>query len=206
MKVQDIAIDKVIPYAGNPRKNKDAIANVAASLREFGFRQPIVVDSEMVVVVGHTRLAAARELGLAKVPVHIATDMTPDQARAYRLADNRTGEDAEWDIDLLGIELTGLMDTGFDIDLTGFDPGEVKELLGNIAGTDYPDLKDGDRDPYQEITFILHDTQLEALKAALKIAKQDFEGREFPNANGNGNAISLIAEFYQAEKGGRNSE
>ena len=94
MKVEQITTDSLIPYARNPRRNQAAIAKVAASIKEFGFRQPIVVDSEYVVVVGHTRLEAAKILGLNEVPVHVAKDMTPAQAKAYRLADNRTGEDA----------------------------------------------------------------------------------------------------------------
>jgi DNA modification methylase len=122
-------IDKVIPYARNPRHNDGAVAKVAGSLKEFGFRQPIVVDSEMVVVVGHTRLDAARSLGLKKVPVHVAHDMSEVQAKAYRIADNKTGEFAEWDKDLLGMEFTELQEFDFDVELTGFDLRKVNSLI-----------------------------------------------------------------------------
>src|SRR5215213_7093202 len=100
MNIELVPIEKVVPYARNPRQNQGAVAKVAASLREFGWRQPIVVDGAMTVVVGHTRLMAARQLGMREVPVHVATGLTPAQVKAYRLADNRTHEEAEWDKDL----------------------------------------------------------------------------------------------------------
>lgn len=133
MKVELIEIGRVIPYARNPRRNENAIAKVAASIKEYGFRQPIVVDEEMVIIAGHTRLQAAQSLGLKKVPVHIADGLTLAQIKAYRLADNRTHEDAEWDDELLAIELGELGELGFDLDLTGFDAVELEELLGNAA-------------------------------------------------------------------------
>lgn len=133
MKVELIEIGRVIPYARNPRHNENAIAKVAASIKEYGFRQPIVVDEEMVIIAGHTRLQAAQSLGLKKVPVHIADGLTPAQIKAYRLADNRTHEDAEWDEELLAIELGELGDLGFDLDLTGFDTVELEKLLGDVG-------------------------------------------------------------------------
>src|SRR5829696_1256395 len=120
MQVEQVAIERVVPYARNPRKNEAAVAKVAASIREFGFRQPIVVDRERVIIVGHTRLMAARVLGLATVPVHVAEGLTPAQVKAYRLADNRTHEEAEWDEELLSLELGELRDLDFDLGLTGF--------------------------------------------------------------------------------------
>jgi DNA modification methylase len=133
MKVELIEIGRVIPYARNPRRNENAIAKVAASIKEYGFRQPIVVDEEMVIIAGHTRLQAAQSLELKKVPVHIADGLTQAQIKAYRLADNRTHEDAEWDEELLAIELGELDGLGFELDLTGFDAVELEELLGNAA-------------------------------------------------------------------------
>ena len=90
-------IDDIRPYERNPRLNDQAVDAVARSLEEFGFRQPIVVDAEGVIVCGHTRWKAARKLGLAKVPVHVAKDLSPEQIRAYRIADNQTATLAEWD-------------------------------------------------------------------------------------------------------------
>lgn len=133
MKVELIEIGRVVPYARNPRRNEMAVAKVAASIKEYGFRQPIVVDEEMVIIAGHTRLMAAQQLGLKKVPVHVATGLTQAQIKAYRLADNRTHEDAEWDEELLAIELGELNELGFDLDLTGFEAVELEKLLDGAA-------------------------------------------------------------------------
>src|SRR5690348_16929232 len=108
-------IAKITPYPGNPRLNDDAVAAVAASIREFGFRQPIVVDAEGVIICGHTRWKAAQQLGLEKVPVHVAKDLTPEQLRAYRIADNQTANLSSWDLELLPLELSELKALDFDL-------------------------------------------------------------------------------------------
>jgi len=122
-------LDAITPYEGNPRINDDAVDAVAASLTEFGFRQPIVVDANGVIIVGHTRWKAAKKLGLAKVPVHMATDLPPEKVKAYRIADNQTATLAEWDLDLLPIELKDLQQADYDLDLLGFDEEELAHLL-----------------------------------------------------------------------------
>ena len=129
LKIELWPLERIKPYPGNPRQNADAVDAVAASLREFGFRQPIVVDGDGVIVVGHTRFKAAQKLGLAKAPVHVATDLTPDQARAYRLADNRSAENSKWDFKLLPIELTALKEASYDLGVLGFDADELQKLL-----------------------------------------------------------------------------
>src|SRR5678816_1347885 len=131
MNIELWPIDKPIPYARNARKISDAaVAKVAASIKEFGWRQPIVVDKEGVIVAGHTRLLAARRLGLETVPVHVAANLTPAQIKAYRLMDNRSHEEAEWDMELLPLELEDLKTLEFDLGLTGFDDDELSRLLG----------------------------------------------------------------------------
>jgi DNA modification methylase len=136
MNVAMVDIQRVIPYARNPRKNELAVVKVAASIKEFGWRQPIVVDSEMVIVVGHTRYLAAMQLGMEKVPVHVAEGLTPEQIKAYRIMDNRSHESSEWDDSLLSIELKELQDADFDMDLTGFDDDELAaKLAAGIVGT-----------------------------------------------------------------------
>src|SRR5688572_13985736 len=120
MNIEFRPLSDIKPYAGNPRINDGAVDAVAASLNEFGFRQPLVLDREETIVVGHTRYLAAQQLGLSQVPVHVATDMTPAQAKAYRLADNRTAAIAQWDLELLPLELQGLQEMGFDISQLGF--------------------------------------------------------------------------------------
>jgi len=127
-------IDAIRPYEANPRVNDQAVDAVAASLREFGFRQPIVVDTDGVIIVGHTRWKAARKLGLAKVPVHVATDLSPEQIKAYRIADNQTATLAEWDFELLPIELKDLQGADYDLSLLGFDDQELAKLLDGDVG------------------------------------------------------------------------
>ena len=122
-------IGSITPYEKNPRKNDDAVDAVAASLQQFGFRQPIVVDGDGVIVCGHTRYKAAQKLGLAKVPVHVAKDLTPEQIRGYRIADNKTSDLSDWDYDILPIELAELQDAGFDLELLAFDEDELAKLL-----------------------------------------------------------------------------
>ena len=129
MDIQTVGIDQVIPYAKNPRKNDAAVDKVAGSLKEFGWRQPIVVDAEMVVIAGHTRLAAARKLGLDQVPIHIATDLTANQIKAYRIADNRVSQEAKWDDDLLALELADLDLENYDLSKTGFNDDELAALM-----------------------------------------------------------------------------
>jgi len=130
-------LDSVTPYARNPRKPADAVAKVSASIKEYGWRQPIVVDEENVIIAGHTRLMAAKRLGLDEVPVHVATGMTPQQVKAYRLADNRVAAEAEWDEDLLALELSELSDSDFDLSLTGFDDDELSEYIGLAVVSEY---------------------------------------------------------------------
>ena len=127
-------IDSIRPYEKNPRLNDKAVDAVAASLREFGFRQPIVIDPDCVIIAGHTRYKAALKLGLKKIPVHIAVDLTPEQVRAYRLADNKTGEIAGWDMEILPIELSELKETEFDMSLLGFGEKELTQLLNISTG------------------------------------------------------------------------
>ncbi len=136
--------DDIKPYDKNPRKNDPAVDAVARSITEFGFRQPVVVDEHGVIIVGHTRWKAARKLGLELVPVHVAEGLTPEQARAYRIADNQTASIATWDLELLPVELAELKDLGLDLDILGFDDDELQRLLGAAAN---PGLTDPDDIP-----------------------------------------------------------
>jgi DNA modification methylase len=129
MKIEQRLITSIRPYEKNPRLNDAAVDSVAASIREFGFRQPIVVDEEGVIVVGHTRYKAALKLGMKKVPVHVARGLTAAQIRAYRIADNQTATLADWDDKLLFEELTALQAMDIDLNLTGFSANELLTLL-----------------------------------------------------------------------------
>ena len=126
MKVEAKSIDEIKPYENNPRDNDDAVDAVANSIKEFGWQQPIVVDNDGVIVAGHTRYKAAKKLGLKHVPVVVADNLTPDQVKAYRLADNKTAELADWDMDLLNDELDQIRD--IDMSDFGFDDLDSLEL------------------------------------------------------------------------------
>lgn len=140
MRIELRKLSDIRPYENNPRINEHAIDAVANSIKEFGFRQAIVIDADGVIVCGHTRFKAAQKLGLAKVPVHIAKDLSPEQIRAYRIADNKSAELADWNYDLLPIELAALKEANYDLGLLGFDPDELAQLLD-------PGLRDGLCDP-----------------------------------------------------------
>ena len=127
MKIQLINIDKLLPYINNPRKNLN-IDKVASSIKEFGFQQPIVVDKNYTIIVGHTRFEAAKKLGLKEIPVQIA-DLTEHQARSYRIADNRLNQDATWDTKLLNLEFNDLLSNNINLDILGFSNDELDNLL-----------------------------------------------------------------------------
>lgn len=128
-------IDKLIEYARNPRKNDHAVDRVAAAIREFGFRVPVVAKSDGTVVDGHLRLKAAKKLGLTEVPVVLADDMTDLQIKAFRLSVNKMAELAEWDDELLALELGELHAADFDMALLGFDASELSIKMG--MGADF---------------------------------------------------------------------
>ncbi len=143
MKIEMWPLAKVKPYEKNPRKNEGAIDAVAKSIEEFGFRVPIVVDGDGVVIAGHTRLKAAEKLGLEKVPVHVARELSADKVRALRIADNKLHELSSWDMELLPIELGELQSADFDLSLLGFSEEDLSALMapaGNDGLTDPDDV------------------------------------------------------------------
>lgn len=134
LKIVEKRIEEVIPYENNPRINEDAIEPVAESIKQFGFKVPIIVDGEGVIIAGHTRYAAAQLLGMDRIPCVVANDLTPQQIKAFRLADNKTAELAEWDFELLAQEIADL--ETFDLDFTlqdfGFEEFEERRDFGHI--------------------------------------------------------------------------
>lgn len=134
MQIEMRPLSSVKPYPQNPRQNDVAVAAVVASIREFGFRQPIVVDPDGEIIVGHTRYKAALELGMPEVPVHVAEGLTDAQIRGYRIADNQSATIAEWDKPLLTLELGDLRDLHYDLRLLGFNPDELAKYLPGIVG------------------------------------------------------------------------
>ena len=152
MKIEHRKLADIKPYEQNPRLNEQAVDAVADSIREFGFRQPIVVDPGGVIIVGHTRWKAARKLGLEKVPVHVARGLTPEQVKAYRIADNQSALLAEWNYDLLPIELSELQAAYYDLGLLGFDQDELAKLLSGELQEGLTDPDDVPEPPDEAIT------------------------------------------------------
>lgn len=128
MKTESVDISKIIPYGNNPRENEEAIENVSLSIQEYGFRQPIVVDENYVVLAGHTRLQAGKKLKLKQVPVHIAEGLSEAQKKGYRLMDNKSAEKSNWNKKSLSLELLDLQEVNFDMNMTGFSDKEVIDL------------------------------------------------------------------------------
>jgi DNA modification methylase len=145
-------IDRCIDYARNPRKNDHAVDKVAAAIREFGFRVPIVAKSDGLVVDGHLRLKAAKKLGLTEVPVILADDMSEAQIKAFRLSVNKVAELAEWDTDLLGLEIADLKEMGFDLELTGFEAAEIDALFPDEPSAGLTDEDAVPEAPEQPVT------------------------------------------------------
>lgn len=197
---------RCIPYARNARVIPDsAVGKVAASIKEFGFKQPIVVDAEDVIVAGHTRLLAAERLGLAEVPVLVADDLTPAQVKAYRLADNRTGQEATWDTELLSIELEDLAGLDIDLSLTGFDASELLDIGGDgggdgdayTAAINIPQYEIvGERPEFSEL---YDETKTEELRAEVRAANLDDDLAAFLLAAAARHTVfdyRKVAEFY----------
>ena len=144
MQIKLAEISNIKPYENNPRKlSEQAIEKVAMSLKEYGFRQPIVVDKDMVIVAGHTRFRASKKLGLKQVPISIIDNLSEEQINAYRIADNRTAEESEWDNELLKMEIKELEAKDFKLDLLGFND----EQLNNILFEEKQGLTDEDEVP-----------------------------------------------------------
>lgn len=129
MKIIEMNIEDLIPYEDNPRINYMAVDAVVKSIREFGFKVPIIVDKNNVIVAGHTRLEASKRLGLEKVPVIIADDLTPEQVKAFRIMDNKSAQYSEWDYEKLLKEIDELAELDYDIDLTGFSQVELDDII-----------------------------------------------------------------------------
>lgn len=140
-RLQYINLNDIKPYEDNPRNNDgEAVDKVAASIKEFGFNVPLVLDKEHVIICGHTRYKAAKKLGLNEVPCIYAEHLTPAQVKAYRIADNKISEYATWNDDVLAVELERLQELDFDFDLTGFAEWEVNHLLNPVTEEDLQDF------------------------------------------------------------------
>lgn len=197
--IVQLKTDALIPYVSNARTHSDEqVAQIAASIKEFGFTNPVLVDGSNGIIAGHGRVLAARKLGMTEVPTIELGYLTDAQRRAYILADNKLAMNAGWDDDLLRVELVGLQSDDFDLALIGFSPDELEALSLDVTELeDLPYLPIGDGEPFQVMTFTLHDDQVESVQDAIKAAKA-MGPFDSPNENSNGNALARIAETFNA--------
>lgn len=201
-KLEQVDITTLIPYARNARTHSDAqVAQIAASIREFGFNNPILIDADNGIIAGHGRVLAAHKLGLDKAPCLRLGHLTETQKRAYIIADNRLAELSGWDTELLALEIEDLRLEDVNLDLIGFDAGALEAMFedgfaGDVEESEMPELPEGDRAPFQQMTFTLHDEQAEQVNQAIKQSKGLGPFVDSPNENSNGNALARICETY----------
>ena len=190
----------LVPYARNARTHSDEqIAQLAASITEWGWTMPILVDEGGMIIAGHGRVLAAARLGIGEVPVMIARGWSDAQKRAYVLADNKLTLNAGWDDGLMRLEISDLAGMGFDIPLMGFDAEEIAAFGIGIDEAAMPELSSADRPSFQQMTFTLHESQVAVVQEAIARAKAagPFDG---PNENSNGNALARIAAAYEHQR------
>lgn len=199
MIIEQRPIEEVRPYPNNPRNNKKAVAAVAASIKEFGFKVPIVVDTAGVIITGHTRREAALSLGMKTVPVIVADDLTEAQIRAFRLADNKVSEFSEWDEDALAEELAQLDEAALGIDMAdiGF------EMADAPSADDFSDdftLPDNGRPEMCTCTFTLHYRQKELIEYVLAKLPDTEITEKFSNPNRDGSALYTVVKQWAEQR------
>lgn len=199
-----VSTDSLIPYARNSRTHSDEqVSKIAASIKEFGFLNPVVIDGENGIIAGHGRVMAAQKLGMEAVPVIEANHLTDAQRRAYVIADNRLALESGWDDEMLRVEFSELTDLGFDLELTGFELDEIDALqFDSDCEIDMPELADGDKEPYQQKTFTLHDEQAAIVDDAVTLARTSPLADTGLNENSNGNALALICQQWLENQNG----
>lgn len=195
MNVFEKKLSEIKPYAKNAKKHdKKQIANVAESIKQYGFVQPVVIDRDGVIVIGHCRAEAAKKLGMKTVPCVCVDDLTPEQVNALRLVDNKSNESA-WDMDLLAEELPEL-----DLSAFEFDWGFGEEEYSPDDFVDNFHLADGDKPEICQMTFTLHSRQKELIEYAIQQVKDNIT-ETFGNTNVNGNGLyEVVREWAEQRK------
>jgi ParB-like chromosome segregation protein Spo0J len=195
MKIETLKTADLIPYARNSRTHSDAqIAQIAGSIREFGFTNPVLIDANNGIIAGHGRVMAADKLGLDKVPCIRLGHLTETQRRAYIIADNKLALNSGWDEEMLGLELEDLRAEDFNLSLIGFSEDDLGAF--DVDETEMPDLSDEDKQPFQQMTFTVHDEQAEDVQSAIAKAKSMGHGESAVNENSNGNALAFICQSF----------
>jgi len=204
-KVERWDITRLTPYARNSRTHSDEqIGQIAASIKEWGWTTPVLVDEDGSIIAGHGRTLAAQRLKMTEVPVMVAKGWSDAKKRAYVIADNKLAMNAGWDNEMLRLELAEIKELGFDLDLSGFSAEEVKALqFDDDAEAEMPELKDGEKEPYQQKTFTLHDDQAEVVDNAITLARTNPLADTGLNENTNGNALALICHQWLEARNGK---
>ena len=185
----------LIPYANNSRTHsEEQIKQIASSIKEFGFTSPVLIDEQGGIIAGHGRVMAAALLDLKEIPAIVLAGLTEAQKKAYIIADNQLPLNAGWDLDMLRLEVETLQELDFDLTLLGFDTDIITKLLD--VESEMPVLPDGERDPFQQKTFTLHDEQAALIDDAMTKARTNPCIDTGLNENSNGNAIAWICEQY----------
>jgi len=203
MEIQLLEIDKIKNYEKNPRINLEAVEKVKESIKEFGFRQPIVTDEDLIILAGHTRFKASQELELKKVPVHVAKDLSEAQKIAYRIMDNKSNEFSEWDQGLLKSEMIELGDLDLNMQLTGFDLDEINKITKSemlkFEGDVKEDLELEDMGDYEQSNvkmiqlFLNTETEPEFKKMAQELQEK------FGINNVTDLMLKILKERYESE-------
>lgn len=194
-------VSELIPYINNSRTHsEEQITQIASSIKEFGFTNPILIDQDNSIIAGHGRLQAVKKLGYEEVSCIVISGLTKTQIKALIIADNQLALNASWDIDKLSLELDSLKDDDFNLDILGFNNDFLKDIQEEIIPlSDLPEIKDGDKEPFQQMTFIIHDSQMNFINLALEKVKNNFNLKNEFNQNINGNALTEICKnFYES--------
>lgn len=196
MDVKNFSLAELRPYEKNPRRNDRAVDAVAKSIEQFGFKVPIVIDADNVIIAGHTRYKAAKKLGLESVPCVVATDLSPEQVKAFRLVDNKTAELATWDFEKLGEELNSLASELFE----GLSFTEPTQEESTDIAVDIPPPATKEKSDYETIKFMFAREQIKVVEDALAAIGDDEIQETFGNPNKKANAIYEVVRQWAERK------
>jgi hypothetical protein len=197
VQVERVETGKLVPYARNARTHSEAqVQQIAGSIREFGFTNPVLIDDENGIIAGHGRVLAAQLLGLADVPCIRLSHLNETQRRAYVLADNRIALNSGWDDAMLAIELAELQIDGIDLGALGFDDDDLTALGVGVDEIAFPELASGPKGDFEQVAFSMHTVQAAEVRRAMDIARLQGDFTDGLNPNGNANAITRVAQFY----------
>mgnify|MGYP003644743566 CR=1 FL=1 len=208
MEIKYIKTDELTVYANNTRTHsEEQVGQLAKSIEKFGFTNPILIDGERQIIAGHGRLLAAKKMLMDEVPCIVLDHLNEDERKAYVIADNKLALNSGWDEELLKIEMGALDNLGFDLSVLGFNEVELSGLYLDVNAESFSDsfeLDDGDKPPFQQITFTLADEQAKIIKEVLvkvKASEQFSEVDTHGNENSNGNLLfTLITQSQWAEQ------